>query len=135
MKNNFNKCALLEWIVLVISNSWPSASSLRKLAQLDMKFNHNVAKNYFVQRTIIRQLTQWKMDGNERNLNCFYSIFVKNSHGHFKCIKNHKQQLLGIILWFFMHLKWPWLLRFFEKMLLKQFKFILFPSIFHCARS
>jgi hypothetical protein len=28
-----------------------------------------------------------------------------------------KQQLLGIILCFFMHLKWPWLLRFFAKML------------------
>ena len=28
-----------------------------------------------------------------------------------------KQQLLGIILWFFMHLKWPWLLRFFAKIL------------------
>ena len=36
--------------------------------------------------------TQWKMDGNKRNLNCFYSIFAKkrNSHGHFKCIKKHK---------------------------------------------
>ena len=28
-----------------------------------------------------------------------------------------KQQFLGIVLWFFMHLKWPWLLRFFAKML------------------
>ena len=37
-------------------------------------------------------LTQWKMDGNKRNLNCFYSIFAKkrNSHSHFKYIKNHK---------------------------------------------
>ena len=32
------------------------------------------------------------MDGNKRNLNCFYSILAKkrNSHGHFKYIKNHK---------------------------------------------
>ena len=28
-----------------------------------------------------------------------------------------KQQLLGIILCFFMYLKWPWLLHFFAKML------------------
>ena len=34
-----------------------------------------------------------------------------------------KQQLVGIILCFFMHLKWPWLLRFFAKMLQKQFRF------------
>jgi hypothetical protein len=39
-----------------------------------------------------KQLSQWKMDGNKRNLNCFYSIFAKkcNSHGHFKYIKRHK---------------------------------------------
>ena len=32
------------------------------------------------------------MEGNKRNLNCFYSIFTKkrNSHGHFKCIKKAK---------------------------------------------
>ena len=37
-------------------------------------------------------ISQWKMDGNKRNLNCFYSIFAKkrNSHGHFKYIKKHK---------------------------------------------
>ena len=28
-----------------------------------------------------------------------------------------EQQFLGIILWFFMYLKWPWLLRVFAKML------------------
>ena len=37
-------------------------------------------------------IAQWKMDGNKRNLNCFYSIFAKkhNSHSHFKYIKKHK---------------------------------------------
>ena len=32
------------------------------------------------------------MDGNKRNLNCFYSIFAEkhNSHSHFKYIKKHK---------------------------------------------
>ena len=37
-------------------------------------------------------LAQWKVDGNKRNLNCFYSIFAKKpkSQGHFKCINNHK---------------------------------------------
>ena len=33
-----------------------------------------------------------------------------------------KQQFLGINLCFFMHLKWPFLLRFFAKMLQKGFK-------------
>ena len=28
-----------------------------------------------------------------------------------------EQQFLGLILWFFMYLKWQWLLRFFAKML------------------
>ena len=38
------------------------------------------------------RIAQWKMDGNKRNLNCFYGIFAKkrNSHGHFKYIKKHK---------------------------------------------
>ena len=31
----------------------------------------------------------------------------------------------------FVHLQWLWLLRYFVKML-KQFKFLLFLSIFHC---
>ena len=37
-------------------------------------------------------ISQWKMDRNKRNLNCFYSIFAKkrNSHGHFVYIKKHK---------------------------------------------
>ena len=30
---------------------------------------------------------------------------------------------------------WLWLLRFFAKMLQKQSKFLLFPSIFHCANT
>ena len=34
----------------------------------------------------------------------------------------------------FMHLKWLWLLCFFAKMLQKQFKFLYFPSMFHCDR-
>ena len=46
-----------------------------------------------------------------------------------------KQQFLGIMLCSLMYLKWPWLLRFFGKMLKKQFKFLLFLSIFHCATS
>ena len=38
------------------------------------------------------------------------------------CLSEHKvrtlkQQFLAMILWFFMYLKWPWLLRFFAKML------------------
>ena len=41
-------------------------------------------------------LAHWKM--------YYYSIEIK-------------QQFLGIILCFFMYLKWPWLLRFFAKML------------------
>ena len=40
----------------------------------------------------------------------------KNVLGEHKVI-TPEQQFLGIILWFFMYLKWPWLLRFFEKML------------------
>ena len=45
------------------------------------------------------QVTQWKMDGNKRNLNWSYSIFPKkhNSHGHFKYIKNIKSYL-GIVV-------------------------------------
>ena len=34
-----------------------------------------------------------------------------------------KQQLLGVILCFFLNLRWPWLLRFFGKMLQTPFKF------------
>ena len=32
-----------------------------------------------------KEVIQWKMDGNKRNLNCFYSIFTKkrNNHGSF----------------------------------------------------
>ena len=42
------------------------------------------------------ELSQWKVDGNKRNLNCFYSIFAKkrNSHSHFKYIKLH----IGIVV-------------------------------------
>ena len=34
-----------------------------------------------------------------------------------------EQQFLGLILWFFMYLKWPWLLRLFAVLLQKPFKF------------
>ena len=39
-----------------------------------------------------------------------------------KILGEHKvitaeQQFLGLILWFFMHLKWPWLLRLFAVLL------------------
>ena len=39
------------------------------------------------------------MNGNKMNLNCFYSIFVKkrNSHGHFKYIKNIKLYLRIVV--------------------------------------
>ena len=45
-----------------------------------------------------------------------------------KYLDEHKvitaeQQFLGLILWFFMHLKWPWLLRSFGERLQKPFKF------------
>ena len=48
-----------------------------------------------------------------------------------KYLSEHKvitaeQQFLGLILWFFMYLKWPWLLRLFAILLLKQFRFLLF---------
>ena len=40
----------------------------------------------------------------------------KKNLGEHKVI-TPEQQFLGIILWFFMYLKWPWLLRVFAKML------------------
>ena len=30
------------------------------------------------------------MDGNKRNLDCFYSIFAEKRESHFKCIKKRK---------------------------------------------
>ena len=29
-----------------------------------------------------RTIAQWKMDGNKRNLDCFYSIFAKKRNSH-----------------------------------------------------
>ena len=42
--------------------------------------------------------------------------------GEYKVITT-EQQFLGLILCFFMHLRWPWLSRFFREMLQKLFKF------------
>ena len=38
-------------------------------------------------------VSQWKMDGNKRNLNCIFAK-KRNSHGHFKYIKSY----LGIVV-------------------------------------
>jgi hypothetical protein len=47
---------------------------------------------------------------------------TKKNLGEHKVI-TQEQQFLGIILCFFMYLKWQWLLHFFAKMLYQQFKF------------
>ena len=47
---------------------------------------------------------------------------TQNGLGEHKVITT-EQQFLGLILSFFMHLRWPWLSRFFWEMLQKLFKF------------
>ena len=42
------------------------------------------------------KVSQWKMDENKRNLNCIFAK-KRNSHGHFKYIKNIKSYL-GIVV-------------------------------------
>ena len=43
-------------------------------------------------------------------------LITKKYLGEHKVI-TAEQQFLGLILWFFMHLKWPWLLRLFAVLL------------------
>jgi hypothetical protein len=37
---------------------------------------------FFLDFFFTRVLAQWKMDGNKRNLDCFYSIFAKKRNSH-----------------------------------------------------
>ena len=43
-------------------------------------------------------------------------LITKKYFGELKVI-TAEQQFLGLILWFVMHLKWPWLLRLFAVLL------------------
>ena len=53
----------------------------------------------------------------------YWSTENKSKQIKYSILALKQQQILGVILCFFMHLRWPWLLRFFVEIMQKPFKF------------